>query len=304
MTDLKGLQKQLAKIAGSISKLSGEQETLLFGVYASEYLKLKLSNPTLREATKASFKNQVEKHLIPAFGKLPLDQIKNGNWLHWVSDMREEKKMTRFFNARKSLIEILRDAREEGHLEKLPKLDNPDAPANAGRALTEREVLSVLWHSRRPFRFIFYVFWKMGCRPREILRWEWSMIRWIEGRMWIDIPARISKNDRSRSIPINSDVSRILLSRMKAGNNSIFVFPHRCDFRRPQLSYQSAWTTACLGGGVVDAVPYDLRRTYITQCAKEGKPLIYVAKLLDTSIEMIERVYAKMDVKTMEDISR
>lgn len=299
--ELQNLRRLVEQLSGSIKRASNEQP-LLFGDFAKGYLEAKLLNPTLRTSTKASFENQVRMHLLPAFGTIPIERIKNGEWLGFVTDMRAKKRIGRFFNARKVLIEILSAARNEGHVQKTPKLDNPDAPKDVGRALDEKEILSILWHARRPFRFIFYVFWRMGCRPREILSWEWSMFRWNEpGKTWIDVPARISKTDRSRSIPLNPGVSRRLYSRFRRSRGSPFVFPARGNSSRAQKTYQSAWLTACRRARV-KAVPYDLRRTFITRCAAEGKPLIYVAKALDTSTKMIESVYAKAQVDVMEGI--
>lgn len=297
---LRSLQRQIAKLSGAIGKLAGDRPALLFKDYANPYLAAKLLNPTLRSSTKASFANQVTKHLVPAFGHLPIDKISNAEWLAWVL---ATPGITRFFNARKSLVEIMTAAKADGHIERMPKFDNPDLPKDTGRLLEDKEILNIIWRSRRPFRFIFYTFWKMGCRPREILRWEWTMIRWIgPGKAWIDIPARISKTDRSRSIPINSGVADILSRRIGRGNCSRFVFPSRDSVEQPQLSYQSAWKTAC-NRAKVNAVVYDLRRTFITKKAADGKPMIYVAKLLDTSTKMIESCYAKTQFEVMEDIA-
>lgn len=298
---IKDLQRQIAKLSGSIAHLAGDQPTLLFREFASEYLRAKLRNPTLRAATKASFENQVRKHLIPRFGLLPLDKLTNAEWLYWVT---EEKEITRFFNARKALIEIMTAARNDGHIEKLPKFENPDEPRNVGRALSEKEILSIIWHSARPFRFIFYTFYKLGCRPREILKWEFSMLRWNGSSAWIDIPARISKTGRARSIPINTGVARILYKRHLRGNGSDFVFPAGRDTRRPRLTYQSAFTRSCSRAGVTNAMVYDFRRSFVSRAAAEGKPLVYIAKYLDTSVAMLEKVYAKSQAAVMEDIAK
>lgn len=300
--DIKQLQRLIDQLSGKVNRLTGDRRTLLFKEFAAEYLAAKLANPSLRQSTKNAFANQVKTHLGPAFGELPLDRIKNGEWINFVTDMRERKRVGRFFNARKVLIEVLSAAKNEGHIEKMPKFDNPDAPKDVGRALEEAEILRILWSARRPFRFIFYTMWKMGCRPREILRWEWSMFRWNEpSKTWIDVPARISKTDRSRSIPLNPGVSRRLWARHRRKNGSDFVFPSRDNPRRPQMTYASAWSTACRRAKV-SAVPYDLRRTFITRCAGEGLPLLYVAKILDTSTKLIESTYAKTQMETMEGI--
>lgn len=304
MSDLKDLQRQIAELSAVANRMAGEQPTLLFSEFALEYLNSKLANPTLRTSTKNSFENQVERHLIPAFGRLPLERIKNVEWLRWVTDMREQKKISAFFNARKSLIEILRAAQNDGHIQKLPKLDNPDEPHDVGRILDTKEILGIIWKSHRPFRFIFYVFWRLGCRPREILRYEWHMLEWEEKKITAHIPARISKTGRQRSISINSRVGKILAIRFRNINErSAFIFPSKNNPHLPQLSYQSAFEVACRKAKVKNAKVYDFRRTFITRCAAENKPLAFVAKHLDTSIGQIEKTYLKAQKEAMERIA-
>jgi integrase len=306
------LQRQMARINESIRLIAGDRQMPTFGEYAKTYLENKLANPSLRDTTKRSFYQQVACHLIPTFGATPIDKVGNVEFLKWVVAKREAAatmkpgpgRMTRFFNARKYLIEILNAAKTDGLIERLPKIDNPDVPRNVGRALAVREILGIIRRTKKPlFRFFFYVLWKMGCRPREILKWEWSMIRNEEGKLWIDIPARISKTVRSRTIPINPGVARRLLEQIKRGVISQFVFPNVFDPSRPQLSYHGAWATACRKAKV-KAMPYDLRRTFITNKAAAGAPMIYVAKFLDTSTKMIESVYAKSQADIMEAIAK
>jgi integrase len=301
---MKELRRQAERLNDALQKLSGDHTSMSFSDFAKNYLLLKMDRPTLRTSSKQSFSIQVNNHLIPAFGSMPIDTITNADWLRWVMKIKNMNKptLTRFFNARKALAEILIAAKDEGHLSKLPKLDNPDQPVSAGRALEDKEIFSIIFHAKRPFRFIFYVLWKMGCRPREILQWEWSMIKFNEpAKTWIDIPARISKTGRQRQIPINPEVSHVLHGRFTVGNGSQFVFPNPLDISTPHLNYNGAWKRAC-ARAKVSAVPYDLRRTFITRCAAEGKPLIYVAKALDTSTKMIENIYSKQQVDVMEKI--
>lgn len=302
--EFKDLQRQAESLNEALRKMGGDAISLSFADYATQYLLQKLDRPTIRTSTKQAFSIQIKNHLIPAFGPMPIDKITNADWLRHVMKVKSSPapQVTRFFNMRKALAEVLIAAKEDGHLSKVPSLDNPDETKSVGRALEDKEILSIIWSSKRPFRFIFYVLWKMGCRPREILAWEWSMIKFNEpGHTWVDVPARISKTGRARQIPINPQVSHTLHKRFLIGNGSPFVFPNQKDIRKPQRSYNSAWKRACKRAKV-KAVPYDLRRTFITRCAAEGKPLIYVAKALDTSTKMIENIYAKSQVEVMEEI--
>lgn len=301
--DLKSLQRQVATLSAGIAKLSGDAQIPTFAEFAQEYLREKMMRP-LREATKRSFENQVRLHLVPGFGGILIDRLTNALWLEWIEreQAKEGRRLTKFFNSRKSLIEILRSALDRGLIQKLPKFDDPDVYEPVGRVVEDAEMIRIFRRSRRPFRFIFYCFWAMGNRPREILRWEWSMIRWSEpGQTWIDIPARISKTKRTRSIPIDPVVSRILFRRFGNRGVSLFVFPSTTGPLKPQLTYQSAWDTAT-GHAKVDAVAYDMRRTRITKWAAAGKSLAFIARQLDTSETMIRRIYLKDDAATMEGL--
>ena len=300
--ELARVRQLLAEIQATTLRLAIDKPPVLFGDYAKAYLASKLLRPTLRQSTKDRFTNDVNRHLIPAFGKLPLDKISNAVWLAWVS---EEKKIRKFFGPRKALVEILRAAKDDGNLDHSPKLENPDEAGDVGRVLSGQEVLSILRKARRPFRVIFWVFWKMGCRPREILKWEWEMLKWGRpDQADIAVPARISKTARSRLIPLPAEVARLLWRRKTHGNGSLFVFPARVDYSRPQLSYDAAWTTACRRACVDNATPYDFRRTFVTDRASKGMQLLHIAKYLDTSIQMLERIYAKRDAVALAAVAR
>ena len=293
----------MAKMSESIGKLTGDDAAPQFGDYAMDYLAAKLDNPTLRQSTKTSFENQVLKHLIPAFGALQMDKITNAVFLRQVSAMREKGDVTRFFNFRKALIELLTAAKNEGHIEKMPKFDSPDEVRNCGRVLEDKEIAGILFHARRPYRMIFFTFWRMGIRPREILQWRWDMIRWGEpGHSWLKVPARISKTDRKRNVALCPRVSSHLYQRFIRGNRSFFVFPDGKDSSRPLLTYNQEWLRACKLAKVSGAVPYDFRRTLITKWAASNKPMSFAARQLDTSEKLIEKVYLKDDEDAMEGL--
>lgn len=299
---LRALQRQMAKLTADLNRVAGDTPVILFKDFAETYTARKLLRPNLRKSTKTSFLNQITKHLVPRFGQLPLNKINNTPWLQWVT---EDKSLTKFFNARKALIELLTAAVEEGILEKVPHLDNPDEYEPVGRVLLLEEIYGILRKAARPFRLIFYAFWKMGCRPREILQWQWSMIEWARpGRefSYIKIPKEISKTGRAREIPLDPDLTAYLKDRFNRGNGSVFVFPKRQDPSKPQMSYQSAWTTACRKAKVTNTMVYDLRRTFITRCAAAGKSLAFIARQIDTSEPMIRRFYLKDDADAMEGL--
>lgn len=304
MSDSRELQRQLAQITETIAKLTGEAKSQTFAEFATEYFLVKSARPSIRASTKAGFEHQLRRNLIPHFGQVAIDKIGNAEWLGYVAATRADVRgIRRFFNAHKVLNEILRAALDCGLISRKPRLDNVDERRDVGRALTEREILKILKGTHYDFyRLYFYTLWKTACRPREILKWEWSMINWGEpGHTWIKVPGRITKCDTDREIPLNPGVSRRLYKIFKQGNGSKYVWPDWNHPDRPQLQYHHQFRMSCTRAGV-KCMPYDFRRTFLTKAAAEGKALVYVAKLLQTSVKMIEMTYAKKHVGVMEEL--
>jgi hypothetical protein len=312
-SQIRDASKLIGMLSASLAELT-DKKVPTFGEFTQGWLKEQMDSHAHRESTKKAKEYQVRRNLIPAFGQIPLDRFGNADWNAWVKLTKENPKdwrITRYFNARKTVNEILNAAKERGILERKPKLDNPDAHKKVGRVLTDLEVWWILRNTTyRIFRLFFYTMYKQGFRPREILRWERSMLKTADnGSLWIDVPARITKTKRARLAPINATVAKHILRTLKENPNARFVFENRIHPDRPQLSYHGAWKTACAKVGAKHpefkkAVPYDFRRTFITRAMVRGAQPVFVAKHLDTSVPMLQNVYTKDDAPTMEALVR
>jgi integrase len=309
--DLRSIQKQLEKLSAAVAKQAGDSTSPTFGEVAAKFLTFKLNKVSLRESTKTATKYQHKRNLI-AFADIPIDQFSASHWDARVAEIQamddSVKPLTRFFNFRKATSEVLNYAHNEGMIDRKPKLDNPDEHRNVGRVVTDAEFELIQANVTYPiFQLFFFTLRRMGCRPREILRWEWDMITWPtdkDPRAWIAIPARISKTVRSREIPINTEVwAKLLEWRAQGPMNSKYVFPNRRHPGQPQLSYHGAWKTACTKAGVAKCVPYDYRRTFITYKIEAREPEGIVAKFLDTSPLQIQNTYLKPQKHTLEGIA-
>lgn len=304
--------REASKIIGLLSASLAEltdKKVPTFEEFVKPWLEQELANPALRDSTKRSKEYQVRRYLLPAFREVPLDKLGNADWNAWVKltqDKPEIWRITRYFNPRKTLNEIMNAAFDQGVIERKPRLDNPDERRNVGRVLSDREMWWILRHTTyRIFRVFFYTLFKHGYRPREILKWERSMLRWENGKLWVDVPARITKTARARLAPVNPTAAKHICRLMKENPNARFVFESRIRPGQPQLSYHGAWKTACdkikaKYPEFKHAVPYDSRRTKITRAMIAGEKPVYVAKLLDTSVLQIEKTYAKDDAATLE----
>jgi hypothetical protein len=307
---IREMQRTIEKLNMSMATLVGERRVPTVGEFAQEFITEELASTEHRESTKRAKEYQVRRNIIPAFGKLPMDGLGNIQWNAWIKETKanpRDWRITRYFNVRKLLTELFHKAKVRGIIENVPKLDNPDEHRNTGRVITDRETWWILRNTTyRIFRVFFYGLYKQGVRPREMLRWERSMIKTApDGRMWVEVPARITKTARSRLMPVNQTLAKHICRIMKENPDSRFVFQNRIHPDAPQLSYHGAFRTALMKARkahpeMKPCVPYDWRRSFITRAMIAGKQPVYIAKLLDTSVPMLERVYTKDDAATME----
>lgn len=301
----------------------------LFDPFADEMLARKLALPDAdySKNSKRSFQNSIT-HLKQVFGHLHLDQITEDEWEAYYSAELAKNPNQKFFNRRKILIEVMRKAQRDGFLKRLPVFRNPDPETDAGQHLKDELVERILDQASPTTELLIYILWKQGARPGEVLQYRWDMIDWSEGAHGsIRIPASITKTRRSRTIPLQSEVAALLKERQKvqAHKTSPFLFPSQTDPAKPMVEYKTGWKSACrrmacletckgakvapsrkgqpgprrcigLCRQVKHPTIYDLRRTFISNQARKGSPIVYVAKYVDSSVTMIERFYAKSNL--------
>jgi integrase len=298
-------------------------------------LAAKRDNPNLSDATVRSVENQLENHVIPAFGGLKPGQVTKDRWLAYE---RAERKRPRelalkdgtvkelpprraLFNTRKTLVEILTLAKREGLIKGLPELPLSDPESEPPRSIPKADILRIIRfagriaahehrgthvresrHGRVPIKLLTLIMWKQGARPNEVLQYRWEMIHWNEGTHgYIHIPAAISKNRRARQIPINPQVARILRF-LEPHAKSPWLFPSPVTPGERIRDYDKAWNTVVDRLGI-DFTIYNLRDTFITQKLKEGLSAVFIAKYVDNSAQMIERRYAVQEQEVMEDVA-
>lgn len=278
-------------------------------------------------STYQSAANQINNHIIPAFGHLRPDQITPLRWDVYDADERKrihkrkirnkagkvirevEYLRTALTNTRIILMEILRRAQKEGHRFELPELKNNDPKPAPPRYIPKATMLALIRAAGRSRRtgkrgrrtkLLAYLMWKQGPRPEEALQYRFDMIQWEEGPTGtIHIPGSITKTGRARAIPLNSKVSRLL--RWLAGRSrSPWLFPSQSDPKKRAVEYKTGWNSACRRIGV-DFIPYNCRDTFITNSLRRGLSSTFIGKYCDNSPLMIDKHYA---VALQEELGR
>jgi integrase len=142
-----------------------------------------------------------------------------------------------------------------------------------------------------------------GCRTSEAVSLRWFNISldcsevefngsllYVKNR-WVQTKG--SKNNRSRIFPCSPRLIQ-LLTEIKTANTKdkqlVFPAPKGGPINKDNFA-QRAWNTV-VDPIKADTTPYSCRDTFITQQLLKGIPVLVIAKWVDSSVEMIEKVYA------------
>lgn len=276
--------------------------------------------------TYRNVRNHIVNHIIPAFGHLEPRQITPLRWELYDSQERSrvyEKRhkdgtvrhytRTSLSNTRKYLIEILHDAVDEGALDRVPKLKNFDPDAAPPRYIPKPVILRMIraaGHARRygrrgfVLKLLIFWMWKMGARPGEILQYQWTMIIWdAPGGLELEIPGRLTKNGKNRTIPINSRVAKLLARIRRFGERySPWLFPHDRDPSQPVRDYFQAWSSVCERTGT-DFDLYNLRDTFVTDALRRGQSSVFIGRYIDNSPVQIDKRYAVVLQQSLREVA-
>lgn len=273
--------------------------------------------------------DQITKNILPRFGHMKPNQITSMLWDEYDAEERSPgidettgeilPGRQAIQNTRKFMIEILLKAKEAGLIKKMPVLKKNDPPPAPPKYLKKQEVMKLiramsepvakrrkkLYVSARPhsqMKYFFYLLWKQGARPEEVLQYEWSMFHWDEGRYGtLYIPGHITKTNRARPIPVNSRVCRVFKVLHKNADSK-WVFPSPYLKGQRQKNYNKVWESARNRTGI-SATPYNLRDTCITEMLMKKLSATFIAKYVDSSVYMIEKKYAVSINAVMTEIA-
>lgn len=162
------------------------------------------------------------------------------------------------------------------------------------RTLTIEEYLNLIDKAAQHLRDILIVAFNTGMRPGELKGLKWSYID--RKANFIRLPARVTKEKASKTIPINSHVKTVLDNVPRAINHD-YVFTYKGNqMGRRGSSY--AFQTACrkaqipCGQKVKNGITMqDFRRSFKTNMLKAGVDKIYRDKIVGHSLHGMDTHY-------------
>ena len=215
----------------------------------------------------------LERQLIPAFGRLPLDAIRRIDVERWF----DAYSRTAPGGANKALDilgQIMNAALAAGHAETAPVkgiTKNPRPKLTRFLSAAEIERLHCVLDrlvgerpSRRPQADVVRLLLLTGCRMGEILKLQWSE---VDG----DRLNLADSKTGPRRVWLSQAAQAILARQPRAAGPYVFPSPRHPD--RPLSHTLCLWRRARKEAGLDDVRLHDLRHTVASQAVARGVPL-------------------------------
>src|SRR4030066_516011 len=168
------------------------------------------------------------------------------------------------------------------------------------RILTPEEEHRLLEASPKYLQDIILIALNTGMHQAEILSLKWEWID-LENNL-INLPQTNTKSKKTRKIPINPVVRRILLECKIRPGGSEFVFPSPKGLGSHLTWLKRSFKTACKKAGIEKLRFHDLRHTTATKLVESGIPLHAVTKLLGHSSVKVTERYSRPETSIQEAV--
>lgn len=261
-----------------------------------------------KKSWKSSDKSYLN-HLLPVFGDFYLSDITSTMILKYMDDRCAQVKPASV-NRELALLKVMYSKAEEwGYVSDTPtrkvkKLKGETLGRT--RYLTNQEMERLLSKCDPGLREIVLVLIHTGMRKGEFQRMQWGHLDFDTSVIFVPI----SKNGKSRYIPMNYVVKQILLRRRIVGQQKAhYVFGDK-DNATGIYNFRKKFETARKAAGLEDLRIHDLRHTFASHLVMKGVDLSTVQALLGHSDQRITERYSHLSpihkakaVKVLESLS-
>lgn len=181
----------------------------------------------------------------------------------------------------------LRRGQKEGWVRNPGQFEMPvSAPPPRDRWLTEDEAKALLKEAHTPHLKLFIALaLSTGARRSAILELTWDRVDLA--RNTIDFGEGHGKKRRAKNIPIADDIAELLKL-----HHTYRVCDHVVEFQgKPISSVRTSLNKAAERAGIPKLGTHVFRHTCATWAVSRGESFERVAKMLNTTVDMVESVY-------------
>lgn len=229
--------------------------------------------------------------LLPVFGDCYLATITSDKVTEYMLE-RQTKVKPASVNRELALLKVMYSKAEEWGLisqhplRKVKRLKGETLGRT--RYLTDEEIERLLKHCDKGLQEICITLIHTGMRKGELQKMEWKHADFDSSVLFIPV----SKNGKSRYVPMNHVVKQLLLfKRLKRGENQNFIFGNTDG---SIYNFRKAFETARRKSGLEEIRIHDLRHTFASHLVMKGVDLSTVQALLGHSDQRITERYSHL----------
>lgn len=240
-------------------------------------------------------------HLLPKYGTLHLDEIKQESIIDWHHGMRAKYALATC----NRMVILLRYMYNLGKKWKVPGAEtNPTAGVQLYECNNARERFLTLEETQRlrvaidnsentQLQYLVPMLLLSGMRKRELLDAQWQNVD-MERRTW-KIPT--TKTGKSRHVPISLALKTILQS-LPRWKDCPYVVPNP-KTKLPYVSVFASWNTARIAAGLPEVRMHDLRHSMASNMVNSGRSIYEVAKVLGHTQLKTSQRYSHLSQETL-----
>ncbi|MFA6208729.1 MAG: site-specific integrase [Candidatus Obscuribacterales bacterium] len=283
-----------------IDRILNDRNQITFAEAAQGYME-QLANP--KPSTVASYSGNLKADLLPAFGDMPLADIKPIHVRKFQAELAKRVSPVRVNTVTQLLRSIMKQAVMDELIDRDPCLavKRLEEPTQDIDPFDDEELALILSNIEPHYQPFFTALAFTGARPNELMALRFSDVDWRKKEIRIT-KGRVRGHEGTpktpsskRTVPLN-DKALEAFERAKirpVANLADYVFVDRAGEPVGKHLYR-AWRSALKASGVRHRPSYQLRHTFISQCLLKGLPVQYVAKIVGHSgIETTVRNYAR-----------
>lgn len=297
---LKKAQEMGRLTPGAGNQMGGKEKSIPgFEEYLNEWWKL-YKEPKLRQTTKTTYRNLIDCHIMPFFGRMRLDEIgANTVQEFYNAHLNLSKSSVRQMSI--ILHQVFDMAVEDGFMRNNPteskRLTMTDK-ASRREALKDEEVRSILEHLpelKETERLTVAILMMTGMRRGEMLGIRWTDIDWTQKLIHVE-KAVTFHNNQPVIGPTKSDAGeRDILEPCRKEEGYIIG-----DGQKPltERTFIRMWQRIGKTIDLYGATPHRMRHTYITLAASSGvdvKTLQEIAGHADIKMTMERYAHARRE---------
>jgi integrase len=238
-------------------------------------------------------------HLLPAFGRLSLNEIDKARIDSFTADKVAAGLSPKTVN---NILSVLHRCLRSGHdwqlLSKVPTIDWLRVPTQGYRYLNAYESERLLQHAPSRFWYTFALFLlRTGCRFGEAAALRWEDIALRSDEAFVHVRRSVNrghvtatKTGRDRIVPLEPELATAL-AHLPRREEYVFARPLDGAFLKPDGTrrFLHRW---CKQAGIDSKSWKDLRHTFATELTAQGVPLRAVQELLGHATIIMTSRYA------------